>query len=889
MRWFLSRHAFGVVVGVGLAAVASGQTPDRPAPRIIRAVRASTPPTIDGRLTEEAWTTAPVADGFTQRDPDEGRPATERTEVRILFDDTAVYVGARMFDGEPAQITRRLSSRDSDADADRLTIYLDPMRDKLTGAIFRVSAANVQQDAALYNDSWWDPTWDAVWQSQVSMDAQGWSAEIRIPLSQLRFTNAERQTWGINVERFVRRKNEYSWLEMVPKNENGNASRMLELTGLDGMHPRRNLELLPYVAGRAEFIKPSTAGNPFNDGSRGFGAAGLDMKLGLSSNLTVSATVNPDFGQVEVDPAVVNLTAFETFFDEKRPFFLEGSQIFNNFGRGGANDYWGFNNSEPQIFYSRRIGRTPQLAASGDYVDAPTATTILGAAKLTGKTSGRWSLGFLQAMTGEETARTSASGLAARSVVEPLTSYSVARVQRDIGTRTGLGFLATSVSRQLNTQAARDGLSSEAFVVGTDAYWFLDRDKEWVVTGDIATSRVAGTTTLIEKLQRAPQRYYQRPDEPHVHLDATLTSLSGFTGRLNLNRNRGNWRVNAALWTGSPGWESNDLGFHSTGDRAGAHAVLFVQGTTPHRFSRSRCVWVAKSWTWNFAREVQSDTWNMQARNNFMNYWSAGINAGYGRRTLDDRLTRGGPSAESPSNSFVNLQGNTDSRQWLSVSSSYNQNWRESGAWSRNASVSLNFKPSPRLTISTGPQWNRNHSIAQYVTTITDARATNTFGGRYVFGGLEQSQLTMTTRVSVIVTPKVSMQVFAQPLIAVGDYGDFKELARPRSYDFLHYGATGGSIAYDSVARSYAVDPDGTGAAPGFSFDNPDFNFKSLRLNAVFRWELKPGSAFYAVWTRQQVDLSNPGVFVPGRDARALFGARGDDVFLVKMAYWLGR
>ena len=238
------------------------------------------------------------------------------------------------------------------------------MRDKLTGAIFRVSAANVQQDAVLYNDSWWDTTWDAVWQSQVATDEEGWSAEIRIPLSQLRFTNADRQTWGINVERFVRRKNEASWLEMVPKNENGNASRMLELTGLDGMHPRRNLELLPYVAGRAEFVQPSKAGNPFNDGSRGFGAAGLDMKWGLTSNLTVSATVNPDFGQVEVDPAVVNLTAFETFFSEKRPFFLEGSQIFNNFGRGGANDYWGFNNSEPQIFYSRRIGRAPQLAAS---------------------------------------------------------------------------------------------------------------------------------------------------------------------------------------------------------------------------------------------------------------------------------------------------------------------------------------------------------------------------------------------------------------------------------------------------------------------------------------------------------------------------------------------
>jgi hypothetical protein len=372
------------------------------------------------------------------------------------------------------------------------------------------------------------------------------------------------------------------------------------------------------------------------------------MKWGLSSNLTVSATVNPDFGQVEVDPAVVNLTAFETFFDEKRPFFLEGSQIFNNFGRGGANDYWGFNNSEPQIFYSRRIGRAPQLAASGDYVDAPTATTILGAAKLTGKTSGRWSLGLLQAITGEETARTSVGGLGSRAVVEPLTSYTVARVQREVGNRTGLGFLATSVSRQLNTQAAKDGLSSEAFVVGTDAYWFVDR-RQGVGHHRRHRDEPRGRHhDAHRKLQRAPQRYYQRPDAPHVHLDPTLTSLSGFTGRVNLNRNRGNWRRQRRALDRQSGLgvERPGLSQHRRSRRRARRRVRAGDQAAP--FSRSRSVWAAKSWTWNFAREMQSDNWNMQARNTFMNYWSAGINAGYGRRGLDDRLTRGGPSAESP-------------------------------------------------------------------------------------------------------------------------------------------------------------------------------------------------------------------------------------------------
>src|SRR5688572_11997316 len=372
--------------------------------RDVRATRTAQAPAIDGKLTEETWALAAPAGDFTQRDPDEGKPPTERTEVRFLYDDGALYVGARMFDSEPARITRRLSTRDNSADADVLSLYLDPMHDKLTGAIFRVSAANVQQDQVLYNDTWTDGTWDAVWESAVSIDETGWSAEIRIPLSQLRFPGGDQQTWGVNVERHIRRKNESAWLEMVPKSQSGLASRMRNLTGLDGLRPTKRLELLPYAAARNEFIAPRRAGNPFNDGSRGFASAGLDMKWGVSSNLTLNATVNPDFGQVEVDPAVVNLTAFETFFQEKRPFFLEGSQIFNNYGRTGSNDFWGFNNSEPQLFYSRRIGRAPQMGAAGDFVDTPTATTILGATKLTGKTMGGWSMAFLEAVTGEESA-----------------------------------------------------------------------------------------------------------------------------------------------------------------------------------------------------------------------------------------------------------------------------------------------------------------------------------------------------------------------------------------------------------------------------------------------------------------------------------------------------
>jgi hypothetical protein len=861
------------------------QTP-RPRPHDIVARRALEPPKIDGHLTDAAWEQAQPASGFTERDPNEGQPATERTDIRVLYDDTALYIGARMYDRTPARIARRLSRRDDDPDSDWITIYLDPMHDRLTGALFRVSAANVQGDAVIYNDTWTDWTWDAVWESAISTDGDGWSAELRIPLSQLRFAVRDPQIWGINIARFVRRVNETSWLEMVPKNENGLASRMVDLVGLDGLAPERHMELLPYTAARGEFIAPTGAGDPFNDGARAFAAAGLDMKYGLTSNLALNATINPDFGQAEVDPAVVNLSAFETFFPEKRTFFLAGSQIFNNFGQLGANDFWGFNTSDPQIFYSRRIGRTPHIGASGDFVDEPTATTILGASKLTGKTQSGWSIGLLEAVTGDETARTETARTLARTEVEPLTNYVVARLQRDMGRRAGAGFITTLVNRRIDSPDVDNAVAHDALVVGGDAYVFLDHSRNWVLTGKMAASNVAGSTAAIETLQEAAQRYYQRPDAPQVHFDPARTSLTGYSGRLNLNRNSGLWKVNAALWGVSPGFESNDLGFEGQADRAGAHVVSVWNNVTPGRVFRSRTVWLAKWYTWNFNREIQGDGYNGQVWNQFLNYWVLGVNAAWSRRALDDRLTRGGPSAVAPAGGFVNIFGNTDGRRPISFSgnSAWNLSRLSGSNW--NGGVTINIKPSPMFTIQTGPQWTRATTNHQYVTTLTDAGDTAMYGSRYIFGALAQTQLSLTTRVNAILTPHVSIQVFMQPLLAAGDYTHLNELSRPRTYDFTPIAAS--ALAYDAGTSTYSLTPDDA-AAPPLTFSDPNFNFKSLKINSVFRWELKPGSTLYAVWTRQQVDTSSPGDFAFGRDAGALFRAPGDDVLLVKMAYWIGR
>jgi len=876
-----------LVCALGAASPAQAQGPA--SVRDFRATRTTRPPTIDGQLDEEVWSQAQVMSDFTQIDPDEGQPATERTEVRVLYDDRALYVGVRLFDRDTAHIGRRLATRDGDGDADRITLYLDTMHDHLTGVMFRVSASNVQTDAVLFNDTWDDWSWNAVWQSNVSVDEGGWSVEMRIPLSQLRFTSADKQTWGINVERYIRRRNEGSWLEMVPKKETGRASRMVHLTGLDGLKPSRRLELLPYTAGRAEYVAPASTVNPFNDGSRVFASAGLDMKYGLTSNLTVDATVNPDFGQVEVDPAVVNLSAFETFFEEKRAFFLEGAQIFNNFGRGGSNSNWGFNNSEPQIFYSRRIGRSPQLQPDAEFADPPTATTILGAAKLTGKTAKGWSIGLLEAVTSTERAPTETAFVRGKAVVEPMTNYAVVRLQRDIGRRAGVGMLATAVNRRITTPLVNATLPDHAFVAGGDGYLFLDADREWAMNFAAAGSRVDGSPAAITRLQVAPQRYYQRPDASHLRLDPDATSLSGFSGRVSVNRNSGLVQVNAMLWGVSPGFESNDLGFHSNGDRAGAHAVVIWRNVTPGHLLRDRSIWVAKAYTWNFARELQSDVVGSQAQVRFLNYWSAGAATFIGRRTPGDRLTRGGPMAMSPHGIDLNGWLNTDDRKRLSLNLNAGISDNAAGGWGRSLGITFNLKPSERLTLSTGPDWSRSYGYAQYVKSVDDPTAVSTFGGRYVFGGIDQWQLAMTTRAKVIFSPHASLQVFMQPLLATGDYNGFKELAQPRTYDFLRYGTDIGSLSFDPSTRIYTADPDGVGAASPFTFSDPDYNFKSLRLNAVFRWEMKPGSNFYVVWTRQQQDFSDPGQFAPGRDAQAMFTAPGDDIVLFKVSYWLGR
>jgi hypothetical protein len=882
------RAPLALVIVLASPALSAGQSkPAHGTVPVLHGARASSPIVIDGLLDDEVWVRTPATTGFTQRDPDEGKPATERTELRVAYDNEALYIAARMDDGEAARIARQLARRDQDAEADTFVVYLDPHHDHLTGAVFGVSAAGVQSDAVLYNDTWRDQSWDAVWTSAVKIDERGWTAEMRIPFSQLRFPRGEQHTFGINASRYIQRKKEEDWLLEVPKTENGLASRMAHLDGLDGVVSRHTAELLPYVVARSEFISPDSPNDPFNDGSRIFGGTGVDLKYRLSSNMSLDGTINPDFGQVEVDPAVVNLTAFETFFEEKRPFFIEGANTFSNFGRTGANNFWGFNRAEPLIFYSRRIGRAPQGSADGDFVDAPTTSTILGAAKLTGKTRSGWSVGVLDAVTGRERAKTVSNGIDGKIEVEPLSNYLVARVQRDLTPRVGLGMLATAVNRDLREPSLEDLLPAQAYTAGIDGHVFLDRKRDWVINGSLATSHVAGSTPAITRLQRASQRYFDRPDAPHVELDPNATSLGGWSGSVNLNRQSGVHGLNASLWGVSPGFDSSDVGFTFMSDRAGMHVAYQWKNPKVNRFARSRVVTLAKFYTWNYARELQTDGYFASGQIEFKNYWSVFGTTLFFQPTQDDRSTRGGPSMATPRAGIAFLGFQSDRRRRVSVDGGANIDNNSFGGWGRNVNLSIRYLPAASLEVSMGPNFSRTHGLSQYVNTYVDPVAAATFGSRYVFATIDQREFSLQTRINYVLSPKMSLQVYMQPLVSVGDYDGFKQLARPRTFEFTTFGQDGGTIVYDRRSARYTVTP-GDGGTP-FEIDNPDFNFKSLRLNAIYRWEWRPGSALYLVWTEQRQDLADPGNFVLGRDVRHTFTAQPDDVFMVKISYWFQR
>jgi hypothetical protein len=872
------------------------------------AMRRSAAISIDGRLDEEAWKSATPITELRQQRPVEGGAATLATEVRILFDDEALYVGARMSEptgaaGIRAPLARRdqlLASNGNNGafnslTTDKLAIVLDPYHNHLDEIWFEINPAGVRGDQ--FNG---DPSWDPVWEGSARTDATGWTAELRIPYSQLRFSRDSVQTWGLQVWRIVDRLNEQDMWSFRRRDESGGPAYFGHLQGLVITSRPRQAELLPYVVTKSQF-KYASPNDPYHDSRDMKANAGADIKYNLTSNLTLDATINPDFGQVEVDPATLNLSAYETFYDEKRPFFVANRSAFNF---GGVSCYFCSNFSSLGVLYSRRIGRPPQLNGwvgnRAAYADTPDDATILGAAKITGRTSSGYTVGLLDAVTGRETARyLTADGAPERTqTVEPLTNYFMGRVRKELRQgATTVGVVATSTARRLAGDSVLvSQLRSNASAVGLDwSHAWQNRTYRW--RGSAAVSDVRGSTNAIALTQRSSTHYFQRPDREvtsdglfSTRYDTTATSLRGYGLYSRLAKENGNWLWELQTNWRSPGFEVNDLAFLDRTDYRWMSANLARQWTKPGSWYRS--IFAIAGGQQEFNYDGLRTDFERQAYLGveFLNYWNLRSFVIRNGTNDNDRLTRGGPVVRLPGYNFAHLQVSTDPRQRavFDVTLRGSEGFDRTKSWQFRPGMAL--KPASNIFVQLSPSYNWSQSKQQYLRRQADPTATAFGGNRYVFGYVTTRTASLETRVNWTMRPTVTLQLYAQPFFASGEYSAFSEFLAPRTDVQLEYGRDVGTLVRDSATSQYTVDPDGpSGPAAAFTFADPNFTNRSLRGTAVLRWEYRPGSTLFFVWTQQRSGSDAFGDFDFRRDTRSLFGDRPDNVFLIKATYWVGR
>jgi hypothetical protein len=868
-----------------------------------RAVRARTGIDVDGRFDEQVWSDAPPITEFIQEDPAEGEPGTERTEFRVAYDDDAIYIGAMLYDSYP--ITTRLNRRDTGSgDFDYITVSLDSYHDHETSYLFSVNPSGAIRDAVSSSGGGGggrgDSSWDPVWQVATRITEAGWSAEMRIPFSQLRFSPDEEQVWGIEMKRNIHRNQERVAYPFTPTLERGGASRYTHLDGIEGIESGRRLELLPYVAARGEYLQldvPSgiNFSNPYRSGSDYFSDAGLDLKYRLTSNVTLDATVNPDFGQVEVDPSVINLTAFETRFQERRPFFVEGGDIFR-FGEGGPA---GSTGRAPQLFYSRRIGRSPSgsVPAEAVFTDVAAATTILGAAKVTGRVGDGWSLGLLEAVTARETGTyMEADQTVEEAVVEPATNYLVGRIRRQIrGGETRFGLFGTAANRDLEGTGMDGRIHSAAYSGGADfAHEWSNRT--YRISSMFTGSYVQGDPAAITRTQRSSTRYYQRPDANHLGLDTNATSMAGYYAMVDVVKQAGAFGAKVAVAAASPGYEVNDLGFQSASDRIILDTNFSYNQPNPGPLLRRWSARWSPDAVWNYAGDRVWSEVNGNLNWEFLNYWGGGVRLAYNPPHDDDRLTRGGPLARTPRRLGGNANFRSDGRRAIVGRINYQWAVEDGDSWDRRLGFNLTMTPSERLRIQSGPALTKRHVSAQYVSSVEDPLATQTYGSRYIFGGLSQTTASLETRVDVTFTPTLSLQLYVEPFISTGNYRELKEFERSGAFKFLEYGTDVGTVSRETDG-SYTIDPDGNGPATTFGLSDRDFSYRSLIGNAVLRWEWRPGSTLFLVWQQRRISsLSGDGVsgtdpwigsLDVGRDMSDMFATPADNIFVIKVNYWL--
>ncbi|MEW7277655.1 DUF5916 domain-containing protein [Aquimarina sp. 2201CG1-2-11] len=860
-------------------------------------------PKIDGLINDKSWDVVDWASDFIESRPDENTPPSQQTKFKVLYDQKYLYVAYRCFDTEPDKIEKRLSRRDGFV-GDRITLILDTYHDKRTAFAFTISAAGVKGDEFVsQNGNNWDDSWNPIWYAASAIDSEGWTAEIKIPLSQLKFGKSKEQIWGLQVNRLFFRNDERSVWQRIPQDVSGFISEFGELHGLINIEAQKQLEIQPFAVTQLDTY-PEEEGNPFRDGSDFKLNGGLDAKIGITNDLTLDLTVNPDFGQVEADPAAIALDGFQVFFREQRPFFVENKNIF---------DYQ-FANGFDNVFYSRRIGRSPQGGVgenpindsspiNDEFVDKPSNTSILGAAKFSGKTKNGWSIGVLESVTSREIAKIEdENGNKREAVVEPMTNYFVSRIQKDFNERNSfIGGIFTATNRNLddtlnidyeneNTNETSElsslrennlnVLRKAAYTGGLD-FRHNWNDRNYFVEGNIVVSHVEGSKEAIEKTQNSLTHLFQREDAGHVSVDPNRTSLTGTGGKLRGGKSGGgNWRYNAGLFWRSPELELNDVGFLRQADDIRQFANITYLFLKPTKFYRRANIRFRQFTAFDFEGNYNRIQYYLGGEINYTNNWWTEVELLHKPRIFTNTMLRGGPRFRFSQENIAVLFFGSDQRKKFNFAMGHvNSSARQNNFAFRRYVLRLNYQPFDALSISLNPEFEENPNKTQYVTDV-DYNGTQ----RYITANIDQQTLSASIRLNYSINPNLTIQYYGQPFISRGRYSDFNYVADPIAKnlnDRIHLYNQNQISLEDG---EYSIDEDNDDVVD-YTFDNPDFSFVQFRSNLVLRWEYIPGSEIFLVWSQ--------GVTGDGDVSDGLFRSlnnqildqQPDNTFLIKATY----
>jgi hypothetical protein len=840
--------------------------------------------TVDGKFDEPEWHTAGWENQFVQHEPSEGKTPYMQTEYALLYDENNVYVAIKSHDTNPDSISLRLTRRDV-YDGDMVGIIFDTYHDLRTGFSFIVSAAGVKSDFLISDDGVnEDPTWDPIWWVKTLKTNEGWNAEMRIPLTQLRFAEGDEQIWGMQVLRYIFRKDELSSWQPMKRDKAGFISQFGTLKGIKNIKPKNSLNVTPYLVARTERFEKEPD-NPFRaTGKTNDFTAGLDAKIGLTNYLTMDLTINPDFGQVEADPSEVNLSTYETFFEEKRPFFIEGKNILNYQLQFGDGDL-----SAEGLFYSRRIGRRPHYSPeleSGEYADAPEFTSILGAAKITGKTNNGWSVGILESLTAEENAEIKGSNGEYSQAVEPLTNFLVGRLQKDFNKgNTYLGGMLTSVIRNINDEHL-EFLHSEAYTGGFDIVHKWD-DKNWLFDAGAYFSQVKGNQEAIARTQNSYMHNFQRPDAGYLTYDSTRTSLAGSGGKLAIGKVGGKFNIGTILSWKTPGLEVNDIGYAQQVDRILQVVWSGYQFIEPFSVFRKARININQHAIWDFGGNRNMLGGNLNANAQFTNYWFVTGGLSLSSEQLQNSVLRGGPALKIPGYKNLFWEINTNQQKKLTFELegfNYFSNQKDfRKIWEYE--LSAGYRPLKSLSIKISPEIEKYRDDLMYVT-----QKSYNNNMRYIMSHIERNTVNMSVRINYNITPELTIQYWGQPFLATGDYSVYKHITDSKAAELSdrYHTYTDNQIYFDSDSEAYFID-ENTDGIYDYNFGKPDFNVKEFLSNLVVRWEYRPGSTVYLVWSQTRDHYENDGTFDVANDVETLFSEEANNIFLVKFSYRFGR